>query len=284
MELRIDHVTVAASALEPLVDAFETAGLGTAYGGTHSNGVTHMSLLGFRDGSYVELVSTVEPGADSPWWDEPIRRDGGPCAWAIGVEDIDAATATLEDRGVDTDGPTAYRRVTDDGTVVEWDLTSLGDGDPGSTLPFLISDRTPRERRASPTGEMASSPIVGVDTVVVGVADPDAAASRFETAFDLAEPTRGELVGPTSGGDAVADVAVFEDAPVALARPRGPGALADRIDSFGPLPFAYVLGCEALEGRSEDLAAGSLAGRTVGWMPVSDPVGYRYLGLAEPTG
>lgn len=282
MELRIDHVTVAASGLEPLVDAFEAAGLGTAYGGTHSNGVTHMSLLGFRDGSYVELVSTVEPGADSPWWDAPIRRDGGPCAWAIGVEDIDAATATLERRGVGVEGPSAYRRVTEDGTVVEWDLTFLGDGDPGSTLPFLISDRTPRERRASPTGEMASSPIVGVDTVVVGVADIDAAASRFETAFGLAEPTQGELVGPTP--DAAVDAAVFEDAPVALAQPRDSGALADRIDSFGPLPFAYVLGCEALEGSFEDLAAGSLAGRPVGWLPVSAPVGYRYLGLAEPSG
>lgn len=273
MQLRIDHVTVAGGDLDRLVDAFEAAGFDPEYGGTHSNGVTHMSVLGFRDGSYIELVSTVEPGADSPWWDGPIRNDGGPCAWAIGVEGIEAATATLERRGVDTEGPSAYRRHKGDGTVVEWDLTVLGGGDLGTTLPFLIEDRTPRARRVQPTGSMASSPVVGIETVVLGVVDLDATVERFRRAFGLEEPTTGELTDPE------ADVAVFEDEPLAVAAPRGEGHLADRIEAFGPRPLSYLLGCEPGNTRFEGLASGSLAGREIEWLPVTEPVGYRYLGL-----
>lgn len=276
MDLQVDHVTVAGSDLDRLTDAFTEAGLQPVYGGKHSNDVTHMSILGFRDGSYVELISTIEPDMDSPWWDDPIRQDGGPCAWAIAVDDIEAVTADLRSRDVRVDGPSAYQRVREDGTVVEWDLTFLGEGDPGSTLPFLISDRTPRDRRARPTGDVTASPIVGIDTVVIGVADLDAAVDRFSTVLDLARPTRGELTNLS------AEVAVFPDQPIALARPRGRSWFADRIDEFGSLPVAYLLGRErGSETLFDDLTTDSLGGRQVEWLPVTDPIGHRYLGLIE---
>lgn len=276
MNLQIDHVTIAGQDLDRLADAFSEAGFEVDYGGRHSNEITHMSLIGFEDGSYIELVSTIEPEMDSPWWNGPIHGDGGSCAWAIAVDDIDAATETLRNRGVQTDGPSAYQRVREDGTVVEWDLTFLGEGDPGSSLPFLISDRTPRERRVQPTGDAMSSSVVGVDTVVLGVPDLDEAVQRFVTAFELDEPTRGELAGLH------ADVAAFPDQPVALARPRGQGWFADRLDEFGPLPVAYLLGREDdTDSRFDDLTADSLGDRKIEWLPVTEPVGYRYLGLVE---
>ena len=276
MDLQVDHVTIAGRDLDRLADAYTEAGFEVDYGGRHSNEITHMSLIGFEDGSYIELVSTIEPEMDSPWWDAPIHGDGGPCAWAIAVDDIDAATATLRSRGVPTDGPSAYQRVRGDGVVVEWDLTFLGEGDPGSSLPFLISDRTPRERRVQPTGDPTPSSVAGVDTVVLGVPDLEEAVQRFITAFELPEPTREQLT------ELNAEVAVFSDQPVALARPRGRGWFVDRLDEFGPLPVAYLLGREDdTDSRFDDLTADSLGDRKIEWLPVTEPVGYRYLGLVE---
>ena len=77
----IDHVTIAGADLAALQQGFTNAGLTPDYGGVHSNGVTHMAALGFDDGSYLELISTVEPGKESPWWPKQIAADGGPCAW-----------------------------------------------------------------------------------------------------------------------------------------------------------------------------------------------------------
>ncbi|PSQ09805.1 hypothetical protein BRC93_12015 [Halobacteriales archaeon QS_5_70_15] len=58
----VDHAVVAGSDLDALGTAFADVGLETEYGGEHSNGVTHNRTLGFADGSYLELISTIEPG------------------------------------------------------------------------------------------------------------------------------------------------------------------------------------------------------------------------------
>ncbi len=51
MKLTVDHVTLGASRLEALANAFAAAGLAADYGGLHSNGITHMSQVAFDDGS-----------------------------------------------------------------------------------------------------------------------------------------------------------------------------------------------------------------------------------------
>lgn len=278
MNLRIDHVTVAGRDLNRLSEAFSEAGLDAEYGGRHSNGITHMSIVGFRDGSYLELISTLDPDAESPWWNDPIHGNGGPCAWAIEVDDIETVSADLRDRGIVIDGPDRYRRTREDGTLVEWDLTTLGEGELGSTLPFLISDRTPRERRVRPTGRLAESPIRGVDTVILGVPDIDAAIEEFEAAFEMSDPRRGEneMLSAT--------VASFPRQPIALAEPREEGWLTDRITEFGPRPVGYLL---AYEGdsvpESEDGSVGSFMNRSVEWLPVTEPVGRRYVGVVAAT-
>ncbi|MFD1514062.1 VOC family protein [Halomarina rubra] len=278
MDLTVDHVTVAGADLDALDAAFASAGLPAEYGGAHSNGVTHMSVVGFRDGSYVELVSTEASNTASPWWNDPIRADGGPCAWAVGVDDIEAASETLRERGVAIDGPHEYERERPDGTLVEWDLTFLGGGDPGHTLPFLISDRTPRERRVRPTGDLGASAIRGVETVVLAVANLEAAIERFETAFDL----RGVERGVPSPFDA--SVARFPGTPVALAEPTSDGWLADRLDRFGPLPVAYLLGLDArADGRFDVGRAAPFGDREVRWLGLTEPVGCPYLGLVDAT-
>ena len=122
MKLEIDHVTLGASRLEALAGAFAAASLAADYGGLHSNGITHMSQVAFDDGSYVELVSITRPGQPSPWWQEHIVREGGPCAWAVRVEDVDGEVQRLRARGVTVGDPTCMQRKRTDGQAVEWDL------------------------------------------------------------------------------------------------------------------------------------------------------------------
>ncbi len=274
MDYRIDHVTVAGRDLDRLTEAFSAAGLPVEYGGHHSNGVTHMAIIGFPDGSYIELISKHTADTHSPWWNDPIDTNTGPCAWAIGVDDIETTTATFRNRGVTVDGPTAYERERDDGTLVEWDLTSLEGGDPGTRLPFLIADRTPRELRVQPTGDLATSPVHGIDTVVLGVPDLTTAVDAFTTAFDAQEPTRSTSV------DLHADVASFHDLPVVLAEPTGDGWLAERVSRTGTSPIAYLIGYEPdADHGFENLTTGLIADRSVEWLPVTHPVGHRYLAL-----
>lgn len=274
MNLQIDHVTVAGRDLDRLGDAFDGAELDTEYGGRHSNGVTHMSVVGFRDGSYIELISSVDPDEESPWWNGPIHGDGGPCAWAIRVDDIETVSADLANRGIAVDGPDQYERVREDGTRVEWDLMTLGEGELGSTLPFLISDRTPRERRVQPTGRLADSSIRGVDTVILGVPDIEAAIEEFEMAFDMNDPHRGD------DQTLSATVASYPNQPVALAEPHEEGWLANRLANFGPRPIAYLLASDN-DSPPEfvDSSDDSFMERSVEWLPVTEPVGRRYIGV-----
>ena len=261
--LRIDHATIAASSLDPLEEAFAAVGLATEYGGSHSNGVTEMSLLGFQDGSYIECISTVEPGAESPQWDRHIRNDGGPCAWAVRAEDIAAEAARLRDAGITVSEPDPMNRERPDGVELARELAVLGDGEPGATLPFLITDETPREWRVSPTPAAADSELTGIERVVLGVADADRAAGRFRRAFpDLPEPVR--EAGEPFGGAVVR----VPGAPPVLAEPADGSWLADRLERVGPSPCGLLLGTTNLERSTErfDLdRRTSWEGRSVGW-------------------
>lgn len=71
----------------------------TDYGGPHSSGLTKMPLLGFRNGSYIELISPTRPDSRPDIWRKQIEEDGGPCAWAIEVDDIGAEVAAAKDAG-----------------------------------------------------------------------------------------------------------------------------------------------------------------------------------------
>jgi hypothetical protein len=277
MDLRIDHATVASRDLERLTDAFEAAGLSPEYGGTHSNEVTHMSLLGFPDGAYLELISTVDPGVESPWWDAQIRESAGPCAWAVEVDDVADAVERLRRAGIEVDGPESMRRERPDGEAVAWDLAFLGDGEPGTTLPFLIADRTPRERRVSPTPSVVESELTGIDCVVLGVRGLDATVDLFQRALDCAAA----FVAVISTFEA--RVARFDDAPVAIAEPLAGSWLADRLDAFGPSPCAVLLGTEDFDASVErfDLdEVGTWDGRRLGW-PATGPDELRRVGVVE---
>lgn len=251
MTRTIDHVTFAGRDLEAMRAAFEAAGFEPVYGGTHSNGITHMYLVGFDDRSYVELISKNDPEATAPWWDEQIDADAGAAAWAVPSADIAADSQRLADAGFEVDGPEAFSRDRPDGGVVEWELTAVGSGEQGTTYPMLIMDHTPLDRRVDVTAPAAETGLAGLATTVVGTDSFGSTVRGFERYFDVERAA--DVEQPGFG----ARVVRFDDAPVAVAEPLDDDSwLADRIDSLGTLPCAYLLEPADLEAALDRFAVG----------------------------
>jgi hypothetical protein len=205
-----------------------------AYGGTHRDGTTEMSIVGFDDGSYLELIGLA--GEERPArWPAVITEDGGPTAWAIRVEDVARTAKDLIDRGVQVRGPIHDHRERPDGTRVEWDHCLFGGPSARQVFPFAITDRTPRSYRVSPTPGVANSPLRGIGEVVVAVTDLDAAVARFKRVFRLPAPER------ATHDHFQAHVAHFPGQPLTLAEPRGKSWLRGRLDAFGPRPVGVLL-------------------------------------------
>lgn len=277
-DYRIDHATVAWHSLAEIQSIFADFGLESEYGGEHESLPTHMAILGFEDGSYVELISKRADEA-APFWDDAMDNDRGPCAWAVGVPDIESAVDRLREAGVAVDGPDSYSREPTDEERAEWYLAVLGDGDPGETLPFLIQDVTPREYRIEPTPAVRETELIGVSTVVVAVADVDAVAETFERAFGVDEWTTAEAHdGPFAG-----TVTSAPDVPAMLLEPADESPVSDRLDRFGRGPCALCFETADLvasRDRFDGLDAVPLGDRTV---HVADPDGHgglAYVGVA----
>lgn len=238
MKLKIDHVAIAGSRLAPLQDAFAEVGLKTDYGGPHSNGITHMSLLGFADGSYIELISSFKTTETSPWWHEHIIGDGGPCAWAVEVEDVAEEASRAAALGIPVDGPTYYHRERPDGTRVEWDLAIIGNEGMGALLPFVLKDRTPRHYRVSTSVSVGDTELTGIGLLVLGVKDMERACNLFQCVYGLPAPPQ-----LTESSGLKVSLASFHEQPFALATPlESDGWLSERLARFGDSPCACLIG------------------------------------------
>jgi hypothetical protein len=240
-DLKIDHATVAGANLDEMRKALSgVAGFETEYGGPHSNHATEMALVSFPDGSYLELMG-IQAKADTAAvaaheWSRFLRNNAGPCAFALRVPDIGAEVRELKSAGIETSKPETAGRTRPDGTKLVWQTVSVGPGKRGSLFPFLISDRTPREKRAWPSGKPTTDLYGGIARVVVGVRDLDGAIAQYRKAFHLAAPMR------QTDRNFDADLAWFEGTPFVLARGIGDDSwLTHRVDDYGDAPVAFVL-------------------------------------------
>jgi catechol 2,3-dioxygenase-like lactoylglutathione lyase family enzyme len=245
MDLTVDHVPIARSDLDALTAEFERLGLAPEYGGEHDNGVTHMSVVGFPDRSYVELIAAkpADPDPEFPFWPEHVLGDAGPAAWCVRVDDVRAEARRLIDAGVPVSGPWYGSREREDGSLVEWDRVEFGGDDVRRVLPFAIEDRTPLAQRVPVTEP--EGPLTGVGAVVVAVPDLDDAVDLFRRAYRLPRP----VVADRS--EFGATVAGLPGQPVFLAEPHDGSRLADRLDRFGPGPCACLLATDDLDAARE---------------------------------
>ena len=236
MAFRIDRVVLAWSHLEALAGAFASVGLTTHYGGIHTNGATHMSILGFDDGTYIELISVRQPGQQAPVWQRHIATNGGPCAWSVSVGDVRKAGDRLKTLEMPMDGPRASSRRRPDGETIEAEIAFVGAQGMGSLHPFMIADRTPRENRVRTSDSVKGGELAGLDSVVLAVPDVEVAAIEFQRVYGTGEPIdidAGAFPGRT---------VQLHGEPVALTSPGSRGDwVARRIETYGPTPCACLV-------------------------------------------
>jgi hypothetical protein len=239
-DLKIDHVTLAGARLESLRAAFTAAtGIPTEYGGPHANHVTEMALSSFPDGSYLELMG-IQKGADpaavaAHTWGKALRNDGGPCAFALRVTNVNAEIESLKKVGIRVGSAEKSGRTRPDGVVLSWETADVGPGPRGSFFPFLIRDFTPREKRVYPSGKPTSTRFRGMGLVVIGVHNLEGAIDQYRKAFDLPSPKR------QRDDTFPADLAWFEGTPIVLAAGLTDGSwLARRVAQYGDSPCAFV--------------------------------------------
>ena len=240
VELKIDHVTFAGSRLESMREAFTAAtGIPTEYGGPHANHITEMALASFPDGSYIELMGIVrqaDPAAlAAHTWSEFLRNNGGPCAFALRVSDVNTEIARLRNAGIHVGVAEKSGRTRPDGVALSWETADIGAGPRGSFFPFLIRDFTPREKRVYPSGRPTSTQFGGIGLVVIGVRNLEASIALYRKAFELPAPRRQrDEMFP-------ADLVWFEGTPVVLASALTPQSwLSRRIVRYGDAPCAFV--------------------------------------------
>jgi hypothetical protein len=168
----IDHIVIAGRDLNQLVEDFTAFGLTPDPGGVHADGQTHNALIGFEDGSYLELIAPV-PGqnATNHSWAAFMETNAGVCAWAIRSADIHSDVAAYRARGVSVAEPRQGGRSRPDGVRLEWSVASMGEGALGAALPFLIQDLTPRSNRVPLTA--SASDFYGVAHVGIRMGSAD---------------------------------------------------------------------------------------------------------------
>jgi hypothetical protein len=269
--LELDHVSVCGSNLDILRQAFADVGLTPDFGGPHGNGVTQMALIGFEDETYLELIAPVKAGVtEGSDWGKFIAGDAGPCAWAVGTNVLLQEVDRLKKAGIAVTAPQRGSRKRPDGMSIEWTTAAVGSGTQGSVLPFIIEDQTPRAWRVQPSESVKGAPAFGVESVVLGVYNLDAAIALFRKAYGWSEPL---IENQKDFGK----LAYFPGEPVILAAPSG-GWMSDRLSKFGEGPVAFLLGTRDFHVATKKYKPSGTKtwfGQRVGWFDTAKLKGVR---------
>jgi hypothetical protein len=268
--LELDHVSVCGSNLDTLRDAFTAVGLTPDAGGPHGNGITQMAMVGFDDGTYLELIAPIKPGVTAgSEWSKFMSEDAVTCAWAVGTNVLLQEVDRLKKAGIPVRAPEHGSRKRPDGMSVEWMRADVGSGTTGSVLPFAIEDQTPREWRVQSSASVKGSPLSGVESVVLGVSNLDASIALFRKAYGWSAPL---IESQKDFGK----LAYFPGEPVILA--AGGGWLSDHIAKYGESPVAYLLSVHDFAAASKKYKfSGSKTwfGQKVAWFDAGKLKGVR---------
>ena len=232
--LELDHTSICGSNLETMKQLFTDVGLTPDFGGSHGNGITQMAAVGFDDGTYIELIAPVKAGATSGSdWAKFMGEEAVTCACAVGTNVLAQEVDRLKKAGIAVTAPTRGSRKRPDGMSVEWMTADVGSGTPGSVLPFIIEDETPRAWRVQTSDSVKGAPVSGVENIVIAVSNLDASIAMFRKAYGWSEPL-------TENQRDWGKMAYFPGEPVILVAPSG-GWIAERISKFGESPVAILL-------------------------------------------
>jgi hypothetical protein len=171
----LDHVVLVVPDLAAAVAEHRERGFTVTPGGEHTGGLTHNALVGFQDGSYLELIAFHDLAAarGKHSWAPVAERGGGWADFALLSNDLRRDAAALADLLVRP--PEDGGRVRPDGLAIAWRVARLQ-----PPLPFLIEDLTARELRV-PGGDSAehANGTLGIARIVLGATDPARITERY---------------------------------------------------------------------------------------------------------
>jgi hypothetical protein len=186
---RLDHLVILVRDLELASADYESLGFAVTPGGEHADGLTRNALVPFQDGTYLELVSFLDPEdpTDNVWgWRRFYPREGL-IDYCAASDDLDADVERLVSVGFGVEGPDDGGRRLPDGTNIRWRSARIRQE--GRILPFLIEDLTPRELRV-PGGPETMHPngTIGVSHLEISAPDEEGAANSLAALADTAPP------------------------------------------------------------------------------------------------
>ena len=237
MTLALDHIVIAVADLDAAHADYTKLGFTVIRGGEHANGITHNVLVVFQDGAYLELIAWKRPGPGMRWSDVYQASGEGFVDHALLPDDIAAVVSGAQSRGLDIEDPQPGGRNRPDGERLEWKTARS----PGSDVPFLCGDVTPRRLRVQ-EGDVRRHPngVTGVAEITIAVRDVAASLDRYAALL-------GAKVGAVEDaqvGGAPARTATLQlgnGTLVTLACPTSAnGALAASLAGRGEGPFAVV--------------------------------------------
>jgi catechol 2,3-dioxygenase-like lactoylglutathione lyase family enzyme len=176
MSLTLDHLVILVHDLEQASADYSALGFTVRRGGTHADAATHNALVGFADGSYLELIAFLKPFPQHRWAAAAQTGREGFVDFALLPESVAAAVAAARDRGLNYQGPIDGGRVRPDGERLVWQTGTP----PTPELPFLCGDVTPRGLRV-PDGDVRShaNGVRGVASITLAVHDIEASLARY---------------------------------------------------------------------------------------------------------
>jgi hypothetical protein len=145
-------------------------------GGTHADGATHNALVGFADGSYLEIIAFLRRAPEHRWWRYAEKSHQGYVDFALLPHDTGEVVRAAQARGLAYQGPIEGGRVRLDGQRLVWQTGTP----PTVELPFLCGDVTPRALRVV-EGDVRVHPngVTGVASLSVVVRDLEASLARY---------------------------------------------------------------------------------------------------------
>ena len=189
--MRLDHLVILVRDLELASADYERLGFTVTPGGEHADGLTRNALVPFQDGTYLELVSFLDPEdpTDNVWGWRRFYPQEGLIDYCVASDDLKADVGRLASLGFAVEGPEDGGRRLPDGTSIRWRSARIRQE--GRIFPFLIEDLTPRELRV-PGGPETRHPngAIGVSRLEISAPDTESAANSLATLADTAPPVR----------------------------------------------------------------------------------------------
>jgi catechol 2,3-dioxygenase-like lactoylglutathione lyase family enzyme len=247
MPLSLDHIVIAVADLNRAFADYTKLGFTVLRGGEHANGITHNVLVVFADGAYLELIAFKRSDPDNRWSRVYESAGEGFVDYALLPDNIDAAVAAAQQRGLDMADPEPGGRHRPDGARLEWKTARS----PRPDVPFLCGDVTRRSLRVQ-EGDVRrhANGVVGISALTVAVHDVEASVQRNAALLGTRE-VGGVQTGVVHGTLArTATLVLGSGMHLTLASPTAmEGALANHLAARGEGPFSVAFGADRDQGE-----------------------------------